>query len=330
MLALSEEALFRLVGTSPLWFRQFYPDIMAGDEVLRLSDNISFVENFLIDANDFWANNTTGRLKSGIFIETDLSGNEYAVEASAVVLGGEKIILFELAGTSYDERKNLLQRARENTLIRDYLEDEIRKRTADIRRREEEIALRLVSAVESRDKDTGEHIRRIGLYSAALAKAVGWSQSQIDDIFVAATMHDIGKIGIPDYILQKSGKLTPQEYEIMKNHTEIGATILEGSDVPLLKMAKDIAMFHHEKWDGSGYPNGLRGESIPLCARIVSIADVFDALVSQRVYKSAGSESNAVDAMTTEMRAFFDPEIFECFIELLPTFQRIREDVSGS
>ena len=329
MLEPASKDVFRLVGTAPEWFRQFYPEVLSGDEILRLPENFSFLENFLIDAETFWDKSINGRIKSGTFIETDLAGSDYALEVSALFLGGKKILLFELPGSSYEERKSLLQRARETTLDRDYLEEEVHKRTADIRRREEEIALRLVSAVESRDKDTGAHIKRIGLYSAALAKAIGWDQSQVDDIYVAATMHDIGKIGIPDYILQKSDKLSPQEFEIMKTHTEIGATILEGSDVPLLKMAKEIAMYHHEKWDGSGYPAGLSGEAIPQCARIVSIADVFDALVSQRVYKSAGTEDKAVDAMTTEMKSFFDPKIFDCFIALLPTFHQIHKEVSG-
>ncbi len=330
MLEPFSEGIFKLVGTAPDWFSKFYPSLTPGDEVLKLSENFSFVENFLIDADSFWEQSNNGRLKSGTFIETDLLGNEYALEASALFLGEKKILLFELLGSSYEERKALLQRARENTLVCDYLEDEVRKQTADIRRREEEIALRLVWAVESRDKETGDHIRRIGLYSATLAQAIGWDQSKVDDIYIAATMHDIGKIGIPDYILQKSEKLSINEFEIMKTHTEIGASILEGSDVPLLIMAKEIALFHHEKWDGSGYPYGLIGDAIPQSARIVIIADVFDALVSQRVYKAAGTENNAVAAMTSEMRTFFDPEIFDCFLGLLPIFHQIHEQFSSS
>jgi len=325
MLEAAPGDVFKLAGKPPEWFQKFYPSAVMGDQIPELADNFSFVENFLIDADLFWQQNSEGRFKSGTFIEIDLDGKEYAVEASAVFLSNKKILLFELLGASHEERKALLQRARENTLVCDYLEEEVRKQTEDIRRREEEIAIRLVWAVESRDKDTGDHIRRIGLYSATLAKAIGWSQSQVDDIYVASTMHDIGKIGIPDNILQKSGKLSDSEYEIMKTHTEIGASILENSDVPLLKMAREIALHHHERWDGSGYPFGLIGDAIPQSARIVIIADIFDALVSQRVYKSAGTEDNAVTSMTSEMKSYFDPDILNSFLDLLPVFHRIHQ-----
>ncbi len=120
-----------------------------------------------------------------------------------------------------------------------------------------------------------------------MAKKLGWAPQQVEDISLASSMHDIGKIGIPDRILTKPGKLTPEELEIMKNHTKIGAKILEGSDIPLLQMAKEIALCHHEKWDGSGYPQGLVGEAIPESARIVTIADVFDAITCTRVHKAA-------------------------------------------
>lgn len=321
---------FSLTGKPPEWFRKFYPYKMMGDQISDLTETFSFVEHFLIDADAFWQERSRGRLRSGTFVEIDHHEKEYAIEASAVFLNNQKILLFELLGASYEERKALLQRARENTLVCDYLEEEVRKQTEDIRMREEEIALRLVWAVESRDKETGDHIRRIGHYSAALAKALGWSKSLVDDIYVASTMHDIGKIGIPDNILQKSEKLSNSEFEIMKKHTEIGASILEDSDVPLLKMAREIALHHHERWDGSGYPYGLTGEMIPQSARIVIVADVFDALVSRRVYKSADSEDRAVYAMTHEMKSYFDPEILNCFLELLPVFHRIHQKFSDN
>ncbi len=144
---------------------------------------------------------------------------------------------------------NALERRRlvlESRKYQQRLEEEVRERTADIRRREEEIALRLVAAAEYRDESTGAHIRRIGLYSAALAEAAGWQKQLVDDIRVAATMHDIGKIGVPDHILLKPGKLTPEEFEVVKKHPEIGAGILEGSKAPLLRLAEEIPLSHHE------------------------------------------------------------------------------------
>lgn len=321
---------FRLINTAPDWFIRFCPKTVFEKEVAWPPETFPFLENFLIDAESFWQKKTAGRLKSGTFVEIDGKGNECAIEASALFLGKREILLLELLGTAHEERQAMLQRARENILVRDYLEEEVRKRTAEIRRREEEIALRLVWAAESRDKETGDHIRRIGLYAEALALEIGWERQQSDDIRVASTMHDIGKIGTPDRILQKPGKLTSQEYEIMKAHTEIGAKILDGSDVPLLQMAKEIALCHHEKWDGSGYPRGLAGEDIPQSARIVSIADVYDALVNKRVYKTAKSEDETVAIMTGELRTSFDPKILASFLALLPVFNRIRREFPGT
>ena len=186
----------------------------------------------------------------------------------------------------------------------------VRERTSELRAREEEIALRLVWAAERRDQETGAHIRRIGLYSAALAQKLGWGTHMTDDIRVAATMHDIGKIGIPDEILRKPGKYTDQEYEVMKKHSEIGAEILSGSDVPLLQMAWEIAYCHHEKWDGSGYPRGLAGEQIPESARIVTIADVYDALINERVYRRALPEEEALEIMNdNRVKGFAPPHL---------------------
>jgi len=325
----SSDNTYRLMGIAPDWLEYFGMKAVSVGKGIEPQSVFSFLENFFIDAESFWEENATGRLKSGTFIEVDRYGDECAIEASAICLGKKKILLLELLGTAYEERKVLLQKARENTLLQEYLEEEVRRRTADIRRREEEIALRLVWAAESRDKETGDHIRRIGLYSEALATAIGWEQQMIDDIRVAAPMHDIGKIGIPDKILQKPGKLLPNEYEIIKSHPEIGAKILENSDVPLLQMAKDVSLCHHEKWDGSGYPGGLIGDAIPQSARIVTIVDVYDALVSERVYKTAKAGEEAIAIMTKEHGISFDPEILECFLSILPNLNWIRQKFSG-
>jgi putative two-component system response regulator len=224
------------------------------------------------------------------------------------------------------ERKRLEEASRE---YESRLEKEVRDRTADIRRREEEIALRLVWASEYRDDDTGDHIRRIGMFSSILADALHFPQAFVDDIRVAAPMHDVGKIGVSDTILLKPGKLTPEEFEIVKRHTEIGAGILGGSDIALLHLASSIALSHHEKWDGSGYPNGLKGESIPEAARIVAIADVYDALSYDRVYRKALPEEKVMEIMHEENGSHFDPNYFECFLKILPAFGKVREDIDA-
>ena len=200
---------------------------------------------------------------------------------------------------------NALERRRltlESKRHQEILEQEVRERTADIRNREEEIALHLISAAGHRDEETGEHIKRLGLYSVAMAEALGWDQERIDYIRVAAPMHDVGKIGIPDKILQKPGKLATDEFEIIKGHPKIGGDILGGTSIPLLQMATEIALYHHEKWDGSGYPHGLSGGDIPETARIVSVADVYDALSHDRVYRKAYSEPEVLSIMAGKLK----------------------------
>lgn len=207
------------------------------------------------------------------------------------------------------------------------LEAEVRKQTEALRKREEEISLRLISAAEFRDDETGEHIRRMGLFSARLAQGLGLDRSIVDDVRVAAPMHDIGKIGVADNILRKPGKLTHDEFEIVKQHTVIGANILDGSDIPLIQMAKDIALHHHERWDGGGYPTGKSGTDIPKYARIVAIVDVFDALLSPRVYKPAFSLDKTLEIIGEQRGKQFDPEIFDVFMSLIPEFETIRKSV---
>jgi putative two-component system response regulator len=207
------------------------------------------------------------------------------------------------------------------------LEGEVRRRTEQIRRREEEIALRLVAAAEFRDTDTGAHVRRIGLYSAALAELLGWTAGRADDLRVAAMMHDIGKIGVPDSILLKPGPLLPQEFEVIKQHTVIGARILERSEIALLQMAREIALCHHEWWDGSGYPNQLLAGNIPESARIVAVVDVYDALVHDRVYRAAVPEERVLEMIAAKSGRHFEPRLVSTFLANLPTFQRIREQV---
>jgi putative two-component system response regulator len=149
----------------------------------------------------------------------------------------------------------------------------------------------------------------------------------VDDIRIAAAIHDVGKLGIPDSIVLKPGKLAAQEFEVMKTHTEIGARIMERSNFEVVKVAREIALYHHERWDSSGYPQGLGGEAIPESARIVAVADVYDSLISDRVYRPAFPENKALAMIKEEKGRHFDPRILECFLDSLSEIHRIRQEV---
>ena len=182
----------------------------------------------------------------------------------------------------------------------------------------------LGAAGHYKDTDTGLHIWRMAAYARAIAKGLGWNKDQCDDLESAAPMHDTGKIGIPDHVLCKPGKLDVAEWEIMRTHTTIGHEILSQSDSPVFLLAAEIALYHHEKWDGSGYPYGLVGEEIPLSARIVSIADVFDALTMRRPYKEAWDIDRALATIRKDAGSHFDPQLVDLFIEILPEILSIK------
>jgi CHASE2 domain-containing sensor protein len=202
--------------------------------------------------------------------------------------------------------------------MNEVLEERVRERTAELRSTQLEVVHRLGQAAEARDGETGLHIQRIGHLARALGLAIGMSTADAEVLQQASAMHDVGKIGIPDRILLKPGRLEPAERELMQTHTTIGGSILSGSSSQLLQMAEEIALTHHERWNGSGYPRGLRGEQIPMSGRICAIVDVFDALMSQRTYKSAWS----LDAALQELRAGrgeqFDPDLLDTFLEIAP------------
>ena len=226
---------------------------------------------------------------------------------------------------------NALERRRLTLISMNYqtrLEAEVEERTRELRSREEEVALRLVSAAEHRDAETGAHIRRIGLYSEILARARGWDAAATEEIRLAAPMHDVGKIGIPDHILLKPGTLTQQEFRVIERHTTMGAEILAGSRLPLLQLAREIALTHHERWDGAGYPVGLSGYEIPEAGRIVAVADVYDALVHTRIYRPALSEEQALDIMRRARGEQFDADVFDTFEMVLPQLRAIRQQLS--
>ncbi|NLC08579.1 MAG: two-component system response regulator [Gammaproteobacteria bacterium] len=183
----------------------------------------------------------------------------------------------------------------------------------------------LGKAAEYRDNETGMHILRISHFARTIAKAIGFSDEQADELLHAAPMHDVGKIGIPDAILLKPGKLTAEEWEVMRQHPAIGARIIGEHKSSLLQLAATIALCHHEKWDGSGYPNGLAGEDIPLEARIVSLVDVFDALTSVRPYKKAWPIEEALEFIRDQSGSHFDPMLVDIFMDCLPEILHIRD-----
>jgi putative two-component system response regulator len=221
------------------------------------------------------------------------------------------------------ERRQLILEKREYT---HRLEERVREQTVTIRRREEEAIHRLLSASLWRDEETGMHIRRVGLLSELLARFADWSAADTENIRLAAPMHDVGKIGIPDAILRKPGPLAPEEFRIMQTHTIIGAKILAGSDAPMLKMAEEITMNHHERWDGGGYPAGRAGYAIPESARIVAIVDVYDALSHDRVYRPAMPEEKVLTIMQQGAGTHFDAHLLAIFFLHLAEMSRVREE----
>ncbi len=199
----------------------------------------------------------------------------------------------------------------------------VQEQTLEIKASREEVALRLISASEHRDNETGAHVRRIGLYAALMGRFLEWEEDRIETIRAAAPMHDIGKIGVPDRILQKDGPLTEEEWIIMKTHTTMGANILKDSTVPFIQMGARIAACHHEKWDGSGYPRGLKGEKIPIEARITCLVDIYDALIHRRVYKRPWEESDVLAYLKENSGKLFDPQLVKVFFQEFGHFREV-------
>jgi putative two-component system response regulator len=211
----------------------------------------------------------------------------------------------------------------------DVLEERVQERTLELQNSYLETIFTLTRAAEHKDEDTGHHVQRISYYSRELAARLGMGQAFLERIFFASPMHDIGKIGIPDRILLKNNGLTTDEWKVMRSHSAMGARILGASSSPYLQMGAEIAQNHHERWDGGGYPKGIKGEAIPLTARIMNICDIYDALRSKRPYKPALSHKEAMaiidegDGRTSP--AHFDPAILQAFQTHQETFREIFE-----
>jgi HD-GYP domain-containing protein (c-di-GMP phosphodiesterase class II) len=236
--------------------------------------------------------------------------------------GAARHMLGQLAGSLTAAKEEVSRYSRR-------LEAEVRERTAELRDSQLEVVRRLTQAAESRDLETGVHITRMSRMASHLALAAGAAPSECELLLHAAPMHDVGKIAIPDSILLKPGRLTPEEWEVMKTHAELGARLLEGSPSPVVETGRLIALTHHERWDGTGYPQGLKGEEVPFVARLTAVCDVFDALISERPYKSAWPLDEALSEIKRQSGRHFDPELVRVFVQQYPEIVRIVEESGG-
>lgn len=244
---------------------------------------------------------------------------------------------FEIEELKARVSNHILVKKAQETLVKqkELLELKVEERTFELKEAMKkmefsslEAILRLSRAAEYRDDDTGNHVFRVGLYSAEIGKYLNIGDKNVKKLMLSAPMHDVGKIGIPDSILQKPGKLTDEEWVIMKSHSVMGAKILEGSSSDIINLAEILAQGHHEKWNGKGYPEGKKGEEIPLYCRIVAIADVFDALTTERPYKKAFTIEKSFQIISEENGAHFDPSIVNAFFAITDRILEIREKYS--
>ena len=245
--------------------------------------------------------------------------NDRDIRQEALSLGATEFIAKPIDSSEFRLRvRNLMALSQAQALLADrakLLQHEVEKATAEVLHRERELVLRLSRAAEFRDPETGAHINRMAHYSKLIAKRLGLPDEFQNNILEAAPMHDIGKLATPDYILLKPGRLDNEEMTIMRRHAEIGAQILSGSDSSLIQLAEEIAGAHHEKFDGSGYPKGLSGDAIPLSGRIVAVADVFDALTSERPYKRAWQLDDAKQFIVDNTGTHFCPLCAHAFLD---------------
>jgi two-component system response regulator RpfG len=260
-----------------------------------------------------------------ITIKKDADTRYAALDAGVADFLSKPIDIYECTARS----KNLLTMHQQHIALQnrsDLFENLVKAATAEIKSREKETLMRLARAGEHKDYDTAMHLQRMSLYSRALAETVGLSDEEAEIIELAAPLHDIGKIGIPDSILLKKGNLDDQELKLMRKHPIIGYEILQDSPSKYLQKGSEIALAHHERFDGSGYPYALKGTDIPLSARIVAIADVFDALTSVRPYKEAWSIDRALDYVREESGKHFDPALVRVMLTMRSQLEKIQSE----
>lgn len=279
------------------------------------------------------------------------ASSEIEVKREALALGAAEFLSKPVDNVDLVLRvQNSLIIKRHYDQIRNYatnLERQVQLRTRQIELSREQIVQCLAKAAEFRDNETGQHVVRVGKYAAVIAKQLGFGPNYCRQIELASQLHDVGKIGIPDHVLLNPGKLTPEQFEIMKQHCRLGVEIMEplaraesdllrryatisgqvmdGVESPLLTMAANIARTHHEKWDGTGYPAGLRAEEIPIEGRITCVADVYDALCSERPYKPTYSPERCLEIMLSERGSRFDPTVLDAFLEMIEEINQIRQ-----
>ena len=300
-------------------FRLFDPDLILLDLQMPYMDGFEIL--------DWLRNERDGRILPVIVITAQ---DDKENKLKALSLGAQDFL-----GKPFNHLEvitrigNLLQIKLLHNQVRDnnvLLESKVLERTKEINNLQMEIVERLMRAAEFRDQETGEHIIRIGRYVYILAKKLGYSEAEAAMISNASKMHDIGKVGVPDQILLKPARLTAEEMELMKCHAAKGAQILSGSQYKLLQIAEQIALTHHEKWDGSGYPNGLAGKDIPLVGRIAALADVFDALITSRPYKDAWFLDDVLSYIREQRGAHFDPLVVDAFFYGIDAFDAVVKD----
>jgi putative two-component system response regulator len=247
--------------------------------------------------------------------DSSVEARRSCLEAGASDFIGKPYDMYEVVlrvRNHLETRRLQLELAQENHR----LENRVRQRTDQLLAARLDVLERLAIATEARDDDTGEHTRRVGTLAAAISECLGLDAARVQLIAAAAPLHDIGKIAIPDGVLNKPGKLTPDEFEIMKTHTIAGAGILAGGDHELIIVAEQIAISHHEHWDGGGYPHGLRGEAIPMEGRITAVADFFDAVTHDRVYRPAMPYDACIRMVSEGAGTHFDPAVVDAFLRL--------------
>jgi putative two-component system response regulator len=300
------------------WCMEREPDLVIVDYMMPAPDGIEFIRRLRA---------TPGKADVPILMVT--ADHEKEVRYRALDTGATDFLTKPIDRIEFLSRvKNMLAIRESHLVLADRaatLAAEVTKATAVIHQRERETVFRLARAAELRDPETGAHIQRMAHYSALIAGRLGWDEIARDMLLQAAPMHDVGKLGTPDQILLKPGRLTPEEFEIMKRHTSIGWEILHGSTSPILQKAAEIALAHHEKFDGSGYPQGLSGDAIPLSGRIVAVADVFDALTSERPYKHAWELPRAIEFLEQGRGSHFDANCIDAFLAQMDAVLDIRQ-----
>lgn len=309
------------------WCDSHVPDLVMVDYMMPTMDGVEFIRRFrrLPGCHD-------------IPVLMITANSELELRYQALDVGANDFLIKPIDKIEFLARtKNMLALRKSQRFLLDrasWLAVEVKKATTEIRARERETIFRLSKAADSRDPETGAHILRMANYSRIIAEYLGLPEEEQQLLLEAAPMHDLGKVGIPDSILLKPGKLTEDEFESMKRHARMGYDILAGSASEMLQAGALIALSHHEKYDGTGYPDGLKAEEIPLLARIVAVADVFDALTSERPYKAAWDVHDALTFLKEGAGKHFDPGCINAFIagweHVLEIRNRYRDETTGS